>query len=174
MPVTAIDTTVGGASANSYCSMAVAEQFHFDRPPVSTTWSDASIEEKARVLIWATRLIDTTYRWNGVVVDDIQALLWPRHGMIFPNGYAVPSTIIPVQLQHAVAEYGRQLLVADRAEDSDIETSGITKIEAGPVTIDFSKGVVAKVVPDSVFYLIPREWGDVHARVSPIRVLKRA
>ena len=86
----------------------------------------------------------------------------------------MPSDIIPEELQEATAEYARQLLASDRAGDSDIETQGITSIKAGPVTLTFKDSVYAKVVPDAVFNLIPRDWGTIRGRVSGVMELSRA
>ncbi len=174
MATSELVTTPGAANANAYVSLGVAEQYHSDRPAAGTTWAEASDEEKTAAILWATKLLDSLIDWNGYVVDDVQALLWPRVGMTYPSGYFVPQDVIPIQLQHATAEYARQLLVSDRVADSGIETQGITSIKAGPVSLTFKDSVAAKVVPDAVFHLIPRDWGTVRGRVSSTRELLRA
>lgn len=174
MAVSTLVTTVGASNANAYVTLEVANQYHEDRPVVKTTWADASNAEKNAALLWATKLLDSLVDWKGWVVDDVQALLWPRHGMEYPSGYSVDNDIIPTELQEATAEYARQLLAEDRAGDSDIETKGITSIKAGPVTLTFKDSVYSKVVPDIVFHLIPREWGTIRGRASGIRELLRA
>jgi hypothetical protein len=175
MAVSTIVTTAGAASANSYCDLATAEQYHLDRPAVGTTWSAATNDQKVAALLWATKLLDALYEWTGSVVNDTQALLWPRSGMAYRNGYSVPTTVIPVELQYATAEYARQLLAADRAGDSDVETQGITSISAGSVSLTFKDaGVVAKQIPDAVFFLLPASWGRPRGRSSGVRELVRA
>ena len=174
MATSGLVTTPGAANANAYVSQEVAEQYHADRPPAGTTWADASDEQKTAAILHATQLLDSLIDWSGYVVDDVQALLWPRNGLLYPSGFHVPNDIIPIQLQHATAEYARQLLVSDRTADSGIETQGITSIKAGPVAMTFKDSVAAKVVPDAVFYLIPRDWGTVRGRVSSTRELLRA
>lgn len=175
MPVSTIVTTPGSATANSYVTIVVADQYHLDRPPVGTTWDDSTVDQKTSAILFATKLLDSMYDWTGWVVTEVQALAWPRVGMWYANGFYVPNTVIPVELQEATAEYARQLLVADRAGDSDIETQGISSLSAGPVSLSFKADVVAKVVPDAVVNLIPSDWGRVRSRVgSPFRDVTRS
>ena len=99
MAVSTLVTTAGASNANAYVTLVVADQYHEDRPSVGTTWEDASDDEKNAAILWGTELLDSLMDWEGEVVDDIQSLLWPRYGLVYPSGYAVPSDIIPEQLQ---------------------------------------------------------------------------
>ncbi len=174
MATATLVATIGSATANTYVTLAVADQYHDDRPPAGTTWANASDDQKNEALLWATLLLDRLVDWEGWVVDDVQALLWPRVGLTYPNGFYVPSTVIPIQLQRATSEYARQLLVSDRAADSAVETQGLLSLRAGPVSLTFKDSVTAKVVPDAVFHLIPSDWGTIRGRVSGTREILRA
>lgn len=162
MPASAIIATPGSPTANAYVTLAVADQYHLNRPPAGTTWADATTDQKTAAILWATILMDRLWVWNGFVVNELQSLLWPRQGLYMPNMVTpVDDTLIPVLLQYATAEYARQLLVSDRTEDSDIETLGIKLIKTGSTRLDFKDNVYAKAVPDIVANLIPCEWGYV-------------
>lgn len=144
-----IDTTVSGASANSYCSIADANSYH-ETHPYATTWEDADTDQKCRALQTATRLLDQWYEWAGVVSDSSQRLAWPRAGVTGPHGYLEASDAIPERVEQATAELARQLLDADRTADSDIESQGITSLKAGSVELAFSGTAKAKVIPNAV------------------------
>lgn len=176
MPPTAIDATPGSATANAYVTLAVADQYHADRPAVGTTWSGATADQKTTAILFATLLMDRLWVWPGSYpTDNIQALLWPRTGIVKANGWEyVDYHTIPIELQKATAEYARQLLVSDIAGNSDIETQGITSLRAGPVALTFKESVNAKPVPDTVVYLIPPDWGYPRTRSSGMRPLLRA
>lgn len=175
MPVSAIDVTPGSATANAYVTLAVADQYHLDRPAAGTTWATATADQKNAAILWATALMDAMWDWTGYPTDAIQALLWPRGAILKRNGWEyVDIHVIPIELQHATAEYARQLLVSDRMADSDIETLGIKALTAGPVSLSFKDTVVAKVVPDAVFNLIPPFWGSPRSRTSSTRDLVRS
>ena len=176
MATSTLVATAGSASANTYVTLAVADQYQDDRPPAGTTWSGATDAEKNAALLWATTLLDALVEWTGwPAVATTQALLWPRTGMWSRNGVAVPITIIPVELEEACAEYARQLLADDRAADSDIETKGIIGLKAGPVELDFKSTVAAKVVPDAIVNLLPGVWYTaIRGRHSMTAELQRA
>lgn len=177
MPTPTLDATPAGAAANSYCTVAEADAYH-DARLSATTWTDASVTTatKTVALIMATRLLDAMYEWeNWATHPQTQALQWPRVAMPRRNLLAwVGNDEIPPELKNATAEFARQLLAADRSLDSDIETQGITSLTAGPVSLTFKESVVAKVVPDAVVSLLPREWGYPRGRVASVRELARA
>jgi hypothetical protein len=166
LTVSTIVTTAGSASANAYCTLDFAKQYQMDRPVTSSAWDDATDADKSAAILWATKLLDAQWDWNGAVVTPtVQALLFPRSGLLHRNRLSVVlPTEIPIELQQANAEFARQLLEADRAADSDVETQGIRAIKAGSVALQFKDNVVAKVVPDAVVALIPPEWGRVRSR----------
>lgn len=173
MPSTLI-TTVGAANANAYVSLAVANQYHEDRSPKSTLWEDADDDAKNSAILWATKLLDRYYEWNGYVVDEIQRLLWPRQGLYKINEITpLPYDSIPEEIQWATAEYASQVLVEDLAGGSEIQTSGIRLIKAGSIRVDFDGDVYSKPVPDSVTILIPDHWGRLKVGGSMID-LKRS
>lgn len=173
-PATLVNTA-GSATANAYCDVAFADQWDANRPPVGTTWSAATTAQKTQAILWATVLLDRLFTWNGYVSTTIQALMWPRQGLWARNQFqAVDPTTVPLEVQQATAEYARQLLVSDRLGDSDVETQGITRLTAGPVTLQFKENVVAKQVPDAVFFLIPTWWGTLTGRSTGTRDLLRA
>jgi hypothetical protein len=175
MPTSTIVTTPGSALANAYCDVAFADQFHLDRPTVGSTWAANATDQKTAAILWATVLLDRLWVWTGYPTDAIQALLWPRGGMLKRNGWEyVLLTVVPPEIQQACAEYARQLLVTDRTADSDIQTLGITSVKAGSVELRFKDYVYAKVVPDAVYDLVPSTWGYPTSRATGVRDLLRA
>lgn len=160
MSVSTLVATAGSASANAYTTVAFADQYHLDRPAVGTTWSTATTDQKTSALLWATKLLEQYIEWYGFVTSSTQALLWPRTGLIsFNKETSLDDSTVPIQIQWATAEFARQLLVADRAGDSAVETQGIKLLKAGPIRIDFKDDVKAKPIPDVVINLIPDFWG---------------
>lgn len=100
----ALDTTIGGASANSYASIATADAYHLAHGNAGWTGSD-SLKEAA--LIRATDWLDGRYRarWPGkpVYLRD-QALCWPRAWATDVDGNPILSTVIPPEVVRAVCE----------------------------------------------------------------------
>jgi hypothetical protein len=174
MPASALVTTAGSALANAYCDVAFADQFHLDRP-FGATWATFTTDQKNSGILWATLLLDRMWVWTGYPTDAIQALLWPRGAMLKRNGWEyVDIHVVPLEIQQACAEYARNLLVSDRTADSDIQTLGITQVQAGPVSLKFKDSVYSKPVPDSVYDLVPAIWGYPTSRATGYRDLLRA
>lgn len=175
MSVAALVTTPSSPSANAYVSLAEANQYHDNRPAVGTTWADASDDQKAQAILWATMLMDNLWHWNGYVTTALQALQWPRIGLMNKNRMVSQDyNTIPTEIKNACAEYARQLLTGDLAGNSEIETQGITSLRAGPVALTFKDNVTAKPVPDTVVNLIPPDWGYPRSRNRGVRQLARA
>jgi len=83
-----IDATVGGASANSYLTLADAQALidgMVENDDV-TAWASATTDQKNRALYTATQRIDRE-RFLGARATDTQALQWPRTGVRKPDTY---------------------------------------------------------------------------------------
>ncbi len=173
--MTTLVTTIGGASANAYISLADANQYHLDRAPADSNWSAATDAQKNAAILKATELMDALFEWTGWVVNETQALLWPRSGMYLRSGYSIETDELPTALTRACAEYAGQLLAGDRVADYGVETKGITRMKLGSMEFSFKDSAAAKAVPDAVAYLIPKEWyRSINGRQSGVRELVRA
>ena len=173
-----IDATPGGDSANSYCSVEEAQEYHDSRLN-STTWDTASPDLQARALITATRLLDEHMEWLGAPTTYEQALCWPRIAALDTEGYLydhlgreIEIDEIPSKLKQATAEFARFLLEGDRTAD---QTEGIAGVTVGSVGVQFnqSKPAQRKVIPDAVFEMIGL-WGEPVYRNSGMVNLVRA
>jgi hypothetical protein len=165
--------TPGALTANSYCTVAEADTYNDERL-FTTDWTGASTADKTVALIWATRQLDTLYEWAHWPTSerDLQALQWPRTGIIdVDQSSTVDDNVIPRELKWATAEFARQLIVANRTADSDVETQGLTALGVGPISLSFKSNVTAKVVPDAVFNLIPYWWGTLRGKgiTAPVK-----
>ena len=97
------DATVGGASANSYATLAEYNQYRENHGLATVL---AAVGEPA--LIVATSWVDSFYRsrWNTQSrVATTQALHWPQSGATLYDGTAISTTAIPTQVKEAVYEY---------------------------------------------------------------------
>jgi hypothetical protein len=176
MGTSTLVATAKSTTANSYCTLAEADQYQDDRPAVSTTWADASENNKIRALLWATQLMESLFDWNGYASTTTQALGWPRQGLLERIDVVLDSDTVPQEVKDAQSEYARQLLVTNRAQDNDLESQSISSIKAGSVALVFdSSAAYNKVVPDAVYLLIPQDWfSSVRGRLTGTRILERA
>jgi hypothetical protein len=110
----------GLANANSYATAADGDAYH-EGHLYATVWTAATTANKEKALVFATRVIDAQYRFNGVRATTTQALQWPRSDC--PDPDAAPdstgvglfaSAVIPTVLINATCEMARALLATDR------------------------------------------------------------
>lgn len=133
MPVT-IDASVGGASSNSYVTLAEAATYMTARLNASAWETDATTDNKNRALVEATRELNVLV-YEGFRAASTQALAWPRFGAVNPDqfgaGHLYLSTEIPQRIKDAQCELALEFIKA-----------GTTDLAALPAT----DGVISKTV----------------------------
>jgi hypothetical protein len=107
-----IDATVGGASSNSFTTLAEANTYMESRLNASSWETDATDDEKNRALVEATRELSVMH-WLGERTDGTQALSWPRQWAHDPDSpiqdyYA--TTVIPQRVKDATMELALQFV----------------------------------------------------------------
>jgi hypothetical protein len=120
-----LDVTVGGASANSFASLAEADTYMEARLN-SDSWDDATDDSCNRALVEATRELSSLSGWRGTRVTDTQALSWPRDFAINPdsaNDFYYESTEIPQRVKDAAMELAFQFLVAGTTDIASLDSS---------------------------------------------------
>ena len=151
MPLVLIkEDGTGKANGNSYANAADGDAYH-DGHFYASAWVGATIGNKEKALVMATRLIDAHYQFNGWKNSFQQALQWPREGAIDPDrsdirlsalsntlGPYFESDKVPKAVVDATCEMAREVLIADRTDAPDGE--GIAQVDvAGSVNITFDK-----------------------------------
>src|SRR4051812_6658942 len=104
----AIDATVGGANANSYCSLVEARAFYETQPYMTDDASGGKIDDDTTLtqyLVFATRLLGEHMVYEGVVSTATQKLFFPRYGIEKPNGYAYDQSVVPDEVKNAEAAW---------------------------------------------------------------------
>ena len=142
----AIDATVGGASSDSYVTLAEANTYH-DARLHNDEWSDASVPEREKALKWGTRLLDEL-DWKGIKWDTDQSLRWPRSDVDDREGYYFDVDEIPVFLKNALCELAWLLLISDPTREDD--TKGFHMVKVGPITLQINASDRSRTIFDSV------------------------
>lgn len=126
-----VETGAALSNATSYVSVAEYKQYYENRGIDYTSVSDATIQAKLNV---ATEYIDNNYNFAGCIVDEEQALSFPR-SCLYKNGIAIDSDVIPQDLKDAVC------YIADKVKNGMIEQvdSGIKSESFGPVSKTYSE-----------------------------------
>jgi len=129
----AIDSTLGGVTANSYIDIPTADNYFLGRL-YSDKWSNSDDTKKEQALRTATARIDME-KYYGDKQTPIQNLKFPRVNLGVLDGVLLDGTI-PISLKNAVCELAIHLLSVDMSKPS-VDISGVQKFKAGSLQVDF-------------------------------------
>lgn len=127
-----LDSTVSGASSNSYVSRAAA-QTYFDGRLNADNWQNGATADQDRSLMMATVYLER-YEYLGTITSTSQRLKWPRSGLIDEEGRSVSSSAIP----NAIAEATYELALAFLDGKLYLQDDGIEQYESvsvGPISV---------------------------------------
>lgn len=140
------------ASANSYTSVAEADDILTMNIHTSANWAQLSNGDKERLLAWASRYLDERTRWFGYKTVEASPLRWPRTGITDRDGISIGSNVIPHQLKVATAEMARYLIDEDRSVERDQDS--LKRLKADVVELEFVEGYKLPSVPSALKFLI--------------------
>lgn len=156
----AIDATAGGASADSYATVAEGTSYHAAHL-YGSDWDNATPDNQERALKMATRLLDERVSWKGSKETEAQALRWPRSNVTDLDGYSIAATTVPQEIKNATIEFARHLIAGDTTADAD--GKGLTRLKVSSIEMEFDKADTADVLPSIVTEML-RGWGVVNTR----------
>ena len=162
----------GKADANSYASIADGDAYH-EGHLYATAWTAASVVNKAKALVLATRLIDAYVRFNGWRLSEAQALEWPRDWCMdpdLPSADWVPNSLVPRAVVEATCEMARELLVTDRTAAPAGE--GIGYRLDGPTSVKYSKSDTPPVISHVAQAMLSKFGSLVSGRSGAVRVVR--
>lgn len=117
----ALDATVGGASANSYGTLAEADAYFDDRPD-SADWDALGSAQEGWLIAATDALERLTYQ--GKPTTETQALAWPRY-RVRVDGYLLDDWEIPARLKSA--QFMTALLLSE--ETDHVGNTGLEDFE---------------------------------------------
>lgn len=140
----ALDATIGGASADSFVSVADADTYIDTRLNV-TAWTGAATADKERALKSATRELNLL-AYQGVRYTTTQALAWPRDGCPNPDASGgedafYDEDVIPERIEIATTELALQYLKAGTTDLSEADPqAGVIRKKIGPLDTEWASG----------------------------------
>jgi hypothetical protein len=161
----ALDTTTGGASAESYITVASADTYFSNRG--NATWAALTTAQKEQALRKSTDYLGQRYidRWKGLIVSESQALDWPRSGVVV-RGYQVDDDTVPDAIQYACAMLAVRASAADLLAD---EERTVRSEKIGPIAVEYDPASPqAKKYPEVEKLLAPYlcGFGGVSVRLE--------
>lgn len=140
------------AGANSYVSVAEADDIITVNIHQSTAWLALTNTNKEYLLIWATRTLDAYVDWEGVKTDEDSALRWPRTGVTDRDGNAVGVNEIPEQVKQATALLASSLREKDRSGEQGKD--GVKRVKADVVEVELDSNYRIGMLTDDLAFLL--------------------
>lgn len=156
----AFDSTVGGAAANSYETVANADDYFIAIPSYAATWAALATLDKQYALSRATWALDRM-NFRGNRINDVQGLEFPRDVVDITNTYdsgVIPDKVLQAQLEMVM--YQAESLSATTGtaskEIDKVEVVGTVKVEFKS-SLKSGSDMAAHGTLDAVRALL-REW----------------
>ena len=147
-----IDATLGGASANSYVTLAEADAY-FLTTPHDEHWTGSN-DHKNRGIITATRYLDN-FDYYGTRCSTTQALKWPRKDYKV-DGVEIDCTYIPQQVKNATFELAHVLLYNGEALVGTTGTQGTyEEVELGDLKVKYKDSSQTPGVINNILDIYP-------------------
>lgn len=154
----AIDSTVKGATSNSYVSVVDADTY-FNLSIFKSTWTQLSTDEKEQFLVFSTRRIDAEL-FVGTPTEITQSLQMPRTGIIDrTQSLWVDENNIPYEFTKAVLELVTEYIKEYKDESPTFSKSDQERMS--DVTIGPLKGTLRKVSEYSLPDIVKRHLRSV-------------
>lgn len=107
-----VEDETGLSTANSYVSIADADDYaNLRQVGALEKWISATESNKVAALIIATQYVDARWRYVGELMEEDQALAWPRNDnpIYDSEGLDVAETV-PWQIVNATIEYAARAI----------------------------------------------------------------
>jgi len=153
-----LDATIGGATANSYCTAAVSVDalallVSADR---LAAWIALDEPSKEVFLMRATKLLDQNFDWAGYRNTIAQALAWPRYlaydvDQIIVGEDRIPSKVVDATCLLAIS-------ISEGSTADDFAASPLKQLRVGTIRMDFNDAEGARVtatIPPEVIECLP-------------------
>jgi hypothetical protein len=128
-------------------------------PATVTTAVPHLLETGEKVLLWGVvDVLPTSVNYAERVATVTGERTFTVPVNVTQAGTGGRVTYIPLTLKEATAELAGQFLAGDRTLDNDVIIQGIQSLKAGSVAISFNKDMLAQVIPQAVYDMLPSSW----------------
>jgi len=150
-----INATPLSLTANSYATEQEASLYLFSNRYHTSTWGALSFNDRERLLIWATFLLDRIMNWYGARRENEQVLRFPRSGVRDEDGWWFDYDTIPQVLKNATAELAFELAQEDPTDRPELVSLGLSEAKLGPISVKIDETKVNRdLIPGHVFQIL--------------------
>jgi hypothetical protein len=145
-----VEDGTGIVIANSYLSTDEADDLLSIN--IHSTWATLVDDDKEKLLMYATRVLDERCRWNGVKTFPTSGLAWPRMRVRDKEGNLVEDNIVPLAVKYATAVLANHL-ITNNPEVANT-SANLTQIEVDVIRIKFDVYKATEKYPDEIKFIL--------------------
>lgn len=130
--------TISTVEYVSYATLAEANEYLAVDPIRATAWTALSDTQKGQRLVAATRRLDQL-RWLGAKTggDAAQPNAFPRTGLVYADGTAVPDDEVPLAVEQACCLLAGTIAINAAASQAGSSASNTRRVKAGSAEVEF-------------------------------------
>lgn len=148
--------TIGAVNYTAYASVSEADEYLAVDPVRGATWTALTADEKGARLVAATRRLDLL-DWAGSKTGDegTQENAWPRTGLTYPDGTAVSTSEVPIEVENATILLAGTIAIDAKNANAGTSGTNTKRLKAGSAEIEYFRPTSGKALQDeSAFGLI--------------------
>lgn len=136
-----VEDGTGLHDSETYISVSGADTYHLARG--TAVWDGMTQGDKEKALRRATDYMIAEYRtkWLGKRSSTVQALDWPRSGVILADVGLYPSDVVPKEVQRACAELAARAATGELLDD---EEAKIIEEAIGPIVTKYDQSSTSR------------------------------
>ncbi len=144
--------TISGTSFDIYGTLAAAVTYMKARVG-ATAWDAVGSTDRSKALVSGTRFLDRQ-NWQGQKTSGVQALEFPRTGLVDKDGNDVGSVAVPLLVEEA--NYEMALAILEDATIVENANSGTNtkRVKAGSAEVEFFRQTDGTKLPTIIQELI--------------------
>ena len=157
------DLVIDSETYKAYASLVEANTYlAVDTTGRGVAWAALTDPGKLKNLVAATRRLDLM-PWRGTPTGGAtQENAWPRSGLTYPNGDALPDNVIPRSLEHACILLAGTIAATPAVSNAGVVNRPIRRVRAGSAEVEFSPEPAVQANPlrigDETVQALIRHW----------------
>lgn len=138
--------------ATSYCDVTFADDYVEANIHASVDWLALEEEDKQRLLVRASKVLDIRFKWHGTRVDPDSGLKWPRAGVYDEDSFVIADNVIPKILKEAAAEFAVYLMNDDWTTPRDNDQ--FKRLQVDVLDVQFNTDYRRAYIPDTLVQML--------------------
>lgn len=147
-----VETGEADPDANSYCDVAFADDYVEANHFASADWLALEEEDKQRLLVRSSKVLDIRFKWHGQRIDPDSGLKWPRAGVYDEDSFVIADDVIPRILKEATVEFACYLMSDDWTAPR--ENDQFKRLQIDVIDVQFNTDYRRAYIPDTLVQML--------------------